>query len=182
MVLFLIIVFQGVFLALILKEGWSSPYASFQVPVFLIIGAGLTATYLKIRLHHKEYLYEDIGVAVWVPVGAMTTYFLSTKMSLGPVIAGGITGTVGSYLPSLYKGPVYLKKIPFAIYCGAFVGMSSPEVAPAFGFVLEAGIIAGVLLVLSKSLFLGVGGKLGVLAFGSVVTAAVLLYVLKMPL
>jgi hypothetical protein len=181
-IIFLIIVFQTVFLGMIFRENYNTPASPFVLPVLLIITAGLVATYLKIRLHHHEYLYEDVGVAIWVPVSAVGCYFLSTRMGLGPVIAAGITGTLGSYLPSLYSKPLYLKKVPFAVYCGAFIGMSSPEVAPTFGFIASAGILAGLLLVLSKSLFLGVGGKLGVLAFGGVVTTAVLFYVLKMPL
>ncbi len=180
-VILLIILFQGVFLAMIFRESSNGPASLIVIPVLLIILTGLVATYIKVRLHHPEYHYEDVWVSIWVPVGAVSCYYLSTQTSLGPVIAAGITGTVGSYLPSIYKKPIYLKKIPYAVYCGAFIGMCSPEVAPTFSFILWAGIIAALLLVLSKSLFMGVGGKLGVLAFGGVVTAAFLYYLTDMP-
>ena len=180
-VIILLAFFQAVFLAMIIKEASAKDTSFALVPVMGIIAIGLAATYLKVRLHHPEYHYEDVWVAVWVPVGAVVCYFLNTQAALGNVIAAGITGTVGSYLPSLFKKSLYIKKIPFAVYCGAFVGMSSPEIVPGFGFVLCAGVVAGGLLVLSKSLFLGVGGKLGLLAFSGVVTTAALFYLLKTP-
>ena len=181
LVVLLVIIFQGVFLAMIFKESYNKPHSLIVIPVLGIILTGLVATYVKVRLHHTDYHYEDVWVAIWVPVSAAGCYYLSTQTTLGPIIAAGITGTVGSYLPSVYRKPVYLKKLPYAVYCGAFIGMCSTEVAPTVSFVLCAGMITALLLVLSKSLFMGVGGKLGVLAFGGVVTTAFLFYILKMP-
>ncbi len=56
--------------------------------------------------------------------------------------------------------------------------MSSEAIASSFGFIVAAGILAGVLLLYSKSLFLGVGGRLGIVAFASVVIVSLVLFLL----
>ena len=64
--------------------------------------------------------------------------------------------------------------MPAAIYCGAFLSMSCLEKISHIGFVLAAGILAGIFLMLSKNLYLGFGGKLGTIAFEGVVIVSVL--------
>lgn len=150
-----------------------------QAIVFIVgISVLLLVAYLKAPLHHHEHDIEDILVAIWVPIGAVACYSLHTFLHLEIVIAAGITGTIASFLPNLNKKSAYLSKLPVAIYCGTFVGMSSVNVAKNVGFILSAGIFTGVLLLLSKNLFLGVGGKLGTLAFVGVTIASFLYYIL----
>ena len=43
--------------------------------------------------------------------------------------------------------------------------MSSTEISPSIEFAIAAGSITGILYMLSKNLFLGLGGKLGTIAF-----------------
>ena len=71
-------------------------------------------------------------------------------------------------LPWFNPNSKLLKEAPAAAYCGSFVGMSSPNVAGNMLFILFAGFVAGVLLVFSKNIFQGYGGKLGTIAFGGV--------------
>ncbi|MFT4205319.1 MAG: hypothetical protein QM610_15550 [Chitinophagaceae bacterium] len=174
-VIMVLLVAQSLFLGMIVKEKyqehtWVSALVIFLVAVFLWVA------YMKAPLHHHEHDVEDSLVAVWVPVGAVGCYCVSTQLQLGNVIGAGLTGTLGSFLPNMKKDSAYLSKLPPAIYCGAFVGMSSTSIAPSLGFILAAGTLAGVLLLYSKSLFLGVGGKLGTLAFASVVIVSFILY------
>ena len=68
----------------------------------------------------------------------------------------------------------YLKQIPVSIYCGAFVGMSSVDTSPSILFVFAAGCVAGLLLMVTKNLYLGVGGKLGTIAFGGVILSSLM--------
>ena len=72
------------------------------------------------------------------------------------------------------KQSFYLKKLPPALYCGAFIGMSSSAVTPSIYFVIAAGMVAGLFYMFSKNLFLGVGGKLGTIAFVGVVTVSLI--------
>ena len=46
--------------------------------------------------HHKEYTYEKIAVAIWIPVGAVMCYALNSYVGLGSVMSAGIVGTVAS--------------------------------------------------------------------------------------
>ena len=125
--------------------------------------------YRYLDVHHNDYTYEELLVVIWVPIGAVICYLLNVNWELGGVLSTAITGTIASFLPVLKRKSEYLKKLPPAIYCGSFVGMSSLEIAPSINFVILAGIFAGLFLLLSKSIFLGIGGKLGMVAFGGVV-------------
>jgi len=140
----------------------------------LLLAMTLFFGYRYVGLHHEKYEYENVWVIVWVPVGAVICYLLNVFGGLGSVLSAGVTGTVASFMPEFNKGSRYLEKLPPAIYCGVFVGMSSSEIVPSIGFVAAAGILAGVFLMLSKNLFLGVGGKLGTVAFGGVIIVSLL--------
>lgn len=173
---FLLIPF--VFLAITVKENIESKDTAaicLMVAIALIILFG----YKYLNLHKEEHAYHKIAIALWVPIGAVTCYFLNIYGGLGVVLATAITGVVASFLPSLNKQSVYLKALPSPIYCGAFVGMSSAVIAPSIGFIVAAGILAGVLYLLSKNLFHQIGGKLGTLAFGGVIIVSLISWLIS---
>lgn len=161
---------------MILKENTHSNLICAAVVLLSLL---LLTAHIKAPLHHEDHLYEHVLVAAWLPVGAIASYSLNTGCHLGPVIAVSIVGTAGSFLPVLNKKSSYLKQLPTAIYCGGFIGMSSLRVANGYVFVFAASFFAGVLLVISKSLFMGMGGKLGLLAFAGVVIASFILSILS---
>ncbi|GAA4202941.1 hypothetical protein GCM10022289_18470 [Pedobacter jeongneungensis] len=57
--------------------------------------------------------------------------------------------------------------------------MSSTAVAPNIVFVLTASFFTAILIIVSKSLFSGVGGKLGTLAFAGVVITSFIYYLIS---
>ncbi|RAJ08728.1 hypothetical protein LX64_01382 [Chitinophaga skermanii] len=173
-VVFLVII-QALFLLAILAENTNSIVISAFI---IVLSCLLLVTYIKVPLHHEDHLYEHILVALWIPVGALSSYYLNNHVHLGPVMAAGIVGTIASFLPNINKESHYLQQLPPAVYCGAFIGMSSPNVASSFMFILAASVFTGILLVLSKSLFSGVGGKLGTLAFAGVVITSYLFFLI----
>lgn len=136
-------------------------------------------TYRRAQIHHHELEFESFSMILWVLIGTLLTYYLHHKLNLGSVLSAAITGVLASFLPAIKPDSTYLKQLPPAIYCGAFVGMSSPRIANDFYFILAAGFFTGVLLVVSKSLLKGVGGRLGTLAFLGVSITYVLIYFLK---
>jgi hypothetical protein len=154
-------------------------HSSLICVVVVALSILLLTAHIKVPLHHEDHLYEHILVAIWIPVGALATYYININLRLGPIIAAALVGTIASLLPEFNKPSLYLKQLPPAIYCGAFIGMCSIRVANGFLFVFTASFFAAVLLVLSKSLFAGMGGKLGLLAFAGVVIASFLLFVLS---
>ncbi|WP_272022594.1 hypothetical protein [Olleya namhaensis] len=170
-----LLIIQIVFLFMIAKEKYEA--ANFTILFYIIvITVAVFFAYRYLDLHHDTYDYEKIGVAIWVPIGAVFCYGLNIHLGFSSVLSAGITGTLASFVPVLNKQSMYIKKIPGAIYCGAFVGMSSAEITPTITFVIVAGLITGGLFMLSKNLFLGIGGKLGALAFAGVSMVSLLYY------
>jgi hypothetical protein len=171
-IIFLLII-QASFIFAIFNESTHSPGIAGLIIILSIL---VLVTYLKGELHHEEHAYEHVFVALWIPAGAITSFYLNHLLHLGPVLSAAIVGTVASFLPDLKKNSHYLKQLPAAIYCGAFIGMSSTGVAPGFLFILTASFFTAVLLIFSKNLFAGVGGKLGTLAFAGVVITSFLYF------
>lgn len=127
----------------------------------------------------KRVDFEPFYVIIFVIIGAILTSYLHLFTKLNSVFAATLIGTVASFLPDLNKKSKVLQNIPNAMYCGCFVGMSQKNVAIDYSLIIIAGIIAGIFFILSKNLFHGVGGKLGTLAFGSVVISSLFLLILS---
>lgn len=171
----LIFVVQILFLTTILEENTHS----YLLLIFIACLVILTLyTYLKSPIHHGEHSFESFKVAFWVPIGAIASYYLHHSLNMGPVMGAALVGSVASFVPMLKTNSAYLNKLPAAIYCGAFVGMSSAHVANGFTFVIVAGFFTAVFLVVSKSILHGVGGKLGTLAFLGVALTYLLVFLL----
>ena len=169
----IICVIQVLFLLMIFRENLHANWISLVVVLLSVL---LLTAHIKAPLHRDDHLNEHVLVAVWIPAAAIAAYVINNNLHFGPVIAASLIGFLGSLLPQINKRSVYLKQLPAAIYCGAFIGMSNLRVANGFLFVFAASFFAGVGLVLSKSLFHGMGGKLGLLAFAGVVLASFFLF------
>ncbi|SIQ60892.1 hypothetical protein [Maribacter ulvicola] len=159
-----VLIVQIVFLLLIAKRNYQT-YNYFALLAFVIISGIILLAYRYLDLHHSTYDYEKLSIVIWVPIGAIACHILNVNYELGSVLSAGIIGTTVSFLPKLDKQSNYLKNLPAAIYCGVFVGMSSNTIIPSLSVVISAGMIAALFLLLSKNLFIGIGGKLGTMAF-----------------
>jgi hypothetical protein len=166
---------QVIFLFAIFRENLQSWWSIISI---LVICPLILVAYLRGQLHHHEHQYEHILVVCWIPIGAVSSFYLNHYLSLGPVISASAVGLTGSFLPIFKKESEYLRQLPAAVYCGAFIGMSSTAVAPNILFVLTASFFTAILIVVSKSLFSGVGGKLGTLAFAGVVITSFIYYLI----
>lgn len=120
----------------------------------------------KKKLKHERYtVAREIEVIIVVPIAATLTFLINTRIDLGygllgPVIAAGFIGLVGSYLKNY--------KLANPAYCGAFVGMSSTAAFPNFWMVSIAGLVAGFVFALSHEIYNQTGGTLGTIAFSAV--------------
>ncbi len=172
----LLFVIQALFLVAIFVENTSS----YIVLSFIgLLSLFMLYSYFKSPIHHHIHEYESIKIAVWVPVGAIVSYYFNQIFGLGPVMGAALTGTLASFIPNINKESGYLPHLPAAVYCGAFVGMSSAQVAHGFSFILTASVFTAIFLIISKSLLNGIGGKLGTLAFLGVSMTYLLLYLFK---
>ena len=84
-----------------------------------------------------------------------------------------MVGILGAYIPQFISLPK-AKDYAIPVYCGAFVGMSSALVLSNIWLVLLASVLAALLFVISKNIYLGVGGRLGTIAFMGVTLATVI--------
>lgn len=144
-----VLIVQTVFLLLIAKNNYDSNNF-FSIVAILLISVIVLLGHGYLDLHHSKHDYEKLSVVIWVPIGAIACHLLNVKYELGNVLSAGIIGTLGSFIPKLNKQSDYYKELPTAIYCGVFVGMSSNTITPTLGFVIAAGIIAGLFFLLSK--------------------------------
>lgn len=171
-----LLIIQVIFLFAIFRENlrswWTAASIFILCPLILI-------TYLSGKLHHDDHAYEHILVVLWIPVGALASFYINHFLALGPVISAAAVGTAGSFIPGLNKQSHYMKQLPAAIYCGAFIGMSSMGVAPNITFILTASFFTAILLIVSKNLFAGVGGKLGTMAFAGVVLTSFVYFLIS---
>lgn len=171
--LVMLFIIQLLFLLAIFKENNSTIALSFFI---VLISFLLLFSFFKSPVHHNKLAYEKVYIAVWVPIGAVSCYFLIHRFGLSSVFSASLVGLAGALIPYLNKKSDYLSHLPPAIYCGSFVGMSNTRVAHDIYFILAASICTAVLLIISKSLLNGVGGKLGTLAFAGVAITYLILF------
>ncbi|MGI9186262.1 MAG: hypothetical protein ACR2J9_01880 [Gaiellales bacterium] len=86
-----------------------------------------------------------------------------------PVLAASLMGVVAACVSMLHSR-VAAAAVP--LYCGAFAGMTSELVLAGWPAVAVSGLLAGLLVSLLRASWDGVGGKLGLLAFGGVYLTA----------
>lgn len=135
----------------------------FAFLLLLLIGLCVEKTKLK---HERYTLARELEIIIAVPVSAAVTFFLSINF-LGPVIAASLVGLIFTIITKPHK----LYNLSNAVYCGAFVGMSS-SFFDFFG-ILFAGFLAGVVYITSHEIYNETGGTLGTIAFiGTFLTKA----------
>ncbi|WBL21342.1 MULTISPECIES: hypothetical protein [unclassified Zunongwangia] len=151
--------------------------------LWLILGVLCASILITYAYYHKsiqeeEHFLDDLQDIVYISFGGLLTYFISTNLEFGAVIAAGFTGTLASYLPSFSKNSKWLKRTPVPLYCGAFVGMTAPSVSSGYTFIIFTCFLTGVLFISAKNVFNGFGGKLGTIAFGGVALSSLIIYLL----
>ena len=141
----------------------------FYVDGFLIgasIPLALGFTLLGVMVHHADH--SDIGrIGASTPLvsalAALAVLALSRGLSWPLVCSAAVIGSAGGLAERL--GRSRWAGLGAAAYCGAFAGMTSERVLDHPGWILLAGLLAGVLLELLQSSWAGIGGKLGSTAF-----------------
>ena len=104
-----------------------------------------------------------------VVLGTLAVQFAIRSGGLAAVQAAPLVAAVAWLSGRL--GLLDQRVLPASIYCGAFAGMTASFVLPTAGWVTLAGILAGVIYSLARHFWVGIGGKLGTIAFaGTVVT------------
>ncbi len=151
--------------------------------IIIILGFGLLSVlvalaYRQHRSEEKSHAISDFQDVAFVSLGGILTYAIHFNFEASAVIAAALVGTIAAFLPDIFQNSKSAKRLPTPVYCGAFVGMTAPDVASGFAFIILASLLTGLLFVGSKNILQGYGGKLGTLAFGGVVLSTMLTYIL----
>ncbi len=130
------------------------------IAVLLLIGIG------QQKFYNVKLETDKLIVIPSVLIGALLTYSLQYYVELNAILSAAIIGITASFLESKSK---HILATP--IYCGAFVGMTNPNLQIPIYVIATIGFIAGCIYFLSKNFYGGIGGKLGTIAFSSVIAS-----------
>lgn len=89
-------------------------------------------------------------------IGATATWYINHEMGLGAIVANGLVGVVASTFLT--------RELAGITYTASFVGMSSLHVIPSLQRGMIAGLIVGIILLLTADIYKGIGGKGGTTA------------------
>lgn len=149
------------------------PGAGGKLGTIALIGSSLTSLSMQ-RLFLIVPL-PDPGTELMIIVIALAatvlTFYLSLAHGNGPVLASGVVGLIGGLvLPVVF--PAQGTNLAVVAVCASFAGMSGRERLPNVWLVLAVGVITGIVFIFSAPHLGGAGGKLGTIAFGSVLAVS----------
>jgi hypothetical protein len=145
------------------REKFNFPFILSGIILFGVLASGFKyADEFQLVAENKGEWKIAVSALLANTAGALLTFWASQDLGIGPVLASAAVGLLGGLL---------LPKVSAEIYTGSFVGMCSIGVAPHFSRLLLAGMIAGLIFYTSRHVLIGFGGKLGTIAFTSVILA-----------
>lgn len=155
--------FVGIFLGTTLVNAWTIHVSAF-VAVLIITGfAVVTIAVILKGIQHLDQAYPLFSRDALIDfsavfTGGVLTYVIAVYGGVNVVLASGLIGVLAA---------LFLKPYAVAVFCGSFIGMSSPDLL-SFPFILMAALAAGIIFVFAKDVYNGVGGKLGTIALSGV--------------
>lgn len=142
-------------------------YFIILLPLFYIGIEELKTGLQRLRKEKERILKVALFDFLVVFLATLATFVLSVNLGFGPVVAAGLTGILAA---------LFVRRYEAAAYCGAFVGMSCPiGLFLSFGHLILAAAIAGIIFVITKQAFNGIGGKLGTIALAGCAIATFLI-------
>jgi hypothetical protein len=131
------------------------------------IGSVVTALALQLPFSANPLPNAQIAliIVIFSVLAALLTWALGNLLGLGAVVASALVGLAGGLiLPRIFPADGALLAV--AVFCASFTGMSSSERFSAV-MMMIAGLLTGIIFVLSLTVFGGAGGKLGMTAFSA---------------
>lgn len=115
----------------------------------------------------SEIVLPLVAVSI---LAAVATYAMAVRLRLNVVFSSALVGLIaGVLLPILY--PVHGGTLAVMAFCASFAGMSGRQRISNEAYIAVAGVVCAVVFIYSTPYFGGAGGKLGTIAFGSVMFA-----------
>jgi len=108
-------------------------------------------------------------IVVFMILGAVATYLVHHQSRLSAVESAAVTGVIGGLiLPMMYGTSGNFLAV--VLYCGSFIGMSSKDRLNNLNHVVLSAFTASVFFIYTQNIFIGLGGKLGAIAFVSILS------------
>lgn len=131
-----------------------------------LTGMGLSRQFLLAPVPNWETAARIMLIAL---IATPLTFYFNINRQHGPVVASAVVGLVGGLiLPALF--PETGQTLAVVMICASFTGMSSGNRCQNFWQILLSGLATGIIFIFSAPLLGGAGGKLGTIAFGSVLS------------
>lgn len=113
----------------------------------------------------------DVGwlLLAYCIAGAVVTFVLSLWFGQGPVMASGMIGLAAGLLLPAIHGPELGGTLAVGVYSASFAGMSGTNRFEKAYWMAFAGVMVTLAFMYSSPFMGGGGGKLGTIAFGSVI-------------
>lgn len=131
------------------------------------VGLGIRCEWWELRrvIHEGEVAVGEVHWNLPAVVGG-TLFTLAGVAELGvsPIVSASLVGVAAA---------VVARNVAVPVYCGAFVGMTSPGLFGSYWYATLAAMLAGLLFTVAHPVFHGLGGKLGTTAFVGVLLVAV---------
>lgn len=124
--------------------------------VLFFFASALSKHYSLIKdIPTREFHVNNFKLLFGTFLAAAITWYVNHEMGLGPIIANGLIGLIASLIFPKNAGSYYVS---------SFIGMSSQAVMPSLFASGIAGIISGLVIIFSKEVYRGIGGKGGTVA------------------
>lgn len=174
--IFVLLVLFVAHVSVLISFGWKLPAFIYWGSVGVLFFLLCFAYWWQPKFEQQDRLasWKDVFALV---IGCVLTFSIHSYTDMGAVLSASIVGFSASFLPTSFGA-----SIPGAIYCGAFVGMTTPAIVKNIGgwpTLLLAAILAGILFTFSKTVFRGVGGKHGTIALVGITLATLIVFVLR---
>lgn len=145
-------------------ENWRKLAFILTISMLLFIGIG------QPKFYKNNFETDQLQVIPFVLIGTLLTYFIQDQLHFNPLLSAGIVGVSAALIEKKIKSVIALP-----IYCGVFVGMTNVDHHIPYPIMATIGLVAGVVYYWSKNFYSGIGGKLGTIAFTSVLASVIIL-------
>lgn len=143
------------------KLGATAYFATLFVSI-LFNRVGQTMTGNGVSVHYDVFIVFIIG--------SLGTYFINERYDIGVVVASSLLGiSFGLIFPNIFSNG---HSLAVALFCGTFIGMSTTSKLTTRISVVHASLIGTIIYLYTAPYFAGLGGKLGLIAFGSTIATA----------
>lgn len=172
-------IFISIFLLLFLTGSLAIKNAILYFLIAFVVLTGISTIATRTKKSKNDLFSLSSNLLILSgALGALITYLLATKLHLTTTISSALVGLIAVIVFEKLDKEKY-KLFPASFYCGSFVGMTAVTVIHNPLIILIAGAISGLIFTASQDYFVGVGGKLGTMAFVSVVITVFFLKFLK---